>query len=359
MLSIICNKKQAINKSQETLELLASFGIKGLQNQDLTISAILSIHHYITTLGTKTPVVLLNKLFLLGIMLISISDFQIYGSVLSLLLTTAKILGKHNVFDEYLSLGDYFIDVNEKDGNIDNIKQLEISLGINFREHFSFAITTICMKGLTTEATRQVTMKFIKQLLFISNKIESHTSHSLGYITALLPFEESYQRTSYLEQLFQNDIFYHEKGERIFLYQKYLFSLVSELMMESEQITVYNILTNGFNINSNLFLEVFRDSESVTQAIRVYTEGNTEQLVDAGLALFKAMTSKRYKLSKSEGFFSKIGFSGFRKHSSFKVFTQDKKMILTCTDLIIKFLKNGGFNETLLEVENEKKEISN
>jgi hypothetical protein len=78
------------------------------------------------------------------------------------------------------------------------VKQLEQAAGVSFKEHFSFAISVLLMKGLGGEGIiRETTLALIKQLLFISNSINAETGQSLGFITALLPFDKQLQTQRY------------------------------------------------------------------------------------------------------------------------------------------------------------------
>jgi hypothetical protein len=197
----------------------------------------------------------------------------------------------------------------------------------------------------------------LRQLLKTQNKIGAHSRHSLGFITPLLPFEQRYQKSVYLEQFYQKEIFDHP--ERVFLFQKYLFTLGKELTVPEEIISVYTPLTEGFNLIPATFEDVFKDHHAMTQSIRVYTHGQTEQVSDVGLLLFKSMTQVNYTLGTKEPF-KEYGFDGFKKHINF---TNPCKT--ECTASAIKFMKtsfdnqqgNDILEEAKKELEREKAEL--
>src|SRR5690606_31444538 len=102
---------------------------------------------------------------------------------------------------------------------------------------------------------------------------------------------------SYHEQLFQQDVFQSMLGERVFLFQKYLFTLALELHLEDEIIATYTTLKVAFESLPGVFTEVFRDHTSVKQVVSVYTQGTKEKIVECGLALFKSMAKEAQKLN--------------------------------------------------------------
>jgi hypothetical protein len=103
-------------------------------------------------------------------------------------------------------------------------------------------------------------------------------------------------------------------GERVFLFQKYLFTLALELHLEDEIIAIYTTLKVAFESLPGIFTEVFRDHTSVKQVVSVYTQGTKEKIVECGLALFKSMAKEAQKLNTYEPF-KEVGFEGFRKHT--------------------------------------------
>jgi hypothetical protein len=201
------------------------------------------------------------------------------------------------------------------------------------------------MKGFTEPKPREITIKFIRLLLLLSNKMQCHTSLSLGFITALLPFEQIYQRQSFFDALFQKEIFESKDGDRVFLFQKYLFTIVKELKQPEEILAVYTALTQAFKTIPDVFVSVFKDHSSLTHAVKVYTQKSddtTEEIIDKGLALFKSMTQQHYTLSTKE-YFAEFGFEGFKKHSNFGI--KDNKDFIVQSALAVKFIK-GKFDDS-------------
>jgi len=329
-----------------TVRILEKKGSTGIQNSDLCSSILLSMIQFLDKILTHDTK-LLDNLFMWALMIIPVANIQTYNACMDLLNTLVYIMTKLNLFDGYESIGDYFNKAFEGQAEFQEFEKI---IGITFNKHYSFALSVVLMKGLVEVKTREQTLKLLRQLLKTQNKIGAHSRHSLGFITPLLPFEQRYQKSVYLEQFYQKEIFDHP--ERVFLFQKFLFTLGKELTIPEEIISVYTPLTEGFNLIPSTFEDVFKDHHAMTQTIRVYTHGQTEQVSDVGLLLFKSMTQVNYTLSTKEPF-KEYGFDGFKKHINF---TNPCKT--ECTASAIKFMKSSFDNQQGNEIlEEAKKEL--
>jgi len=345
--STVASEIESYSMISFTVRVLEKKGPNGIQNSDLCSSILLSMVQFLEKI-TQHDTGLLDSLFLTGLMLIPVSDIQCYNAIMHLLNQLIRIMTQINLFDGYEHIGEYFINSYKTE---DLLKQFEQHIGVTFEKNFSFALSTLIMKGIIEPKTRDQTLKFLRQLLKTSNKIGSHSKHSLGFITPLLSFEQRYQKQVYLEQFYKKEIF--DTPERIFLFQKYLFTLAKELTVLEEIISVYTPLTEGFNLIPLVFTDVFKDHASLTQVVKVYTAPtSSEALIDCGLSLFKSMTQGHYQLSTKEPF-TEYGFSGFKKHINFQNPLKDQ-----CTIVSIKYMKKNFDNQQGLEIlEEEKKQL--
>eukprot|EP01080_Neovahlkampfia_damariscottae_P001672 gene1672-441_t len=339
MFTAIGPPNECISILPYSIRCLEKQGAKVFHNTELCSGVMLAIYQISYRLG-KLPIETLNSLFLVGIMFIPIADSSFYISIVSMLYSIMKIMIKYSVFEDYEDIGGYFNGVI-REQNKELIDTFEKNIGLSFEKNFSFALSCLLMKGFSEPKPREITIKFIRLLLLLSNKMQCHTSLSLGFITALLPFEQIYQRQTFFEALFQKEIFESVDGDRVFFFQKYLFTIVKELKNNDEILAVYRALTEAFKSIPEVFVPVFKDHSSLTHAVKVYTqkeENTTEEIIDQGLALFKSMTQQHYTLSTKE-YFTEFGFEGFKKHSNFG--PQENKDVIKQVALSLKFIKQS------------------
>jgi hypothetical protein len=332
-------------------------GAKQKQQQDLLLSILLSLVKLSKKLNPRTDsqhLQLVEQLLFTGIVLLAITDVRIYNAVLRLLSNLFAMLYECGAFDHgYTSLSHYMNDRIRSNVLLsEQLNQFETIIGISFKEHFSFAFSTLLLKALVVESTRDQAVSLLKQLHMMQNKLQMHTRESLGYFCGLIPFDRQYSTASFLEAMFQHDVFYHEQGSIVFLYQKYLFTLVNEIKdsnqsnaNEQAMLCIYRTLNSGFTDSKirPLFSDVFKDHHSMSHVVRSYTSSENEKVIEACMTLFKSMSAdiRGTALSMKEPF-EQVGFAGFKKHRNFQVVnvTEVQKLVTPCQQLLAQILSN-------------------
>src|SRR5690606_37864877 len=86
------------------------------------------------------------------------------------------------------------------------------------KTHFSFAVATYLMKGLTENHTKTITAQMCTTLIHISGKISSSVADILGYLTALIPHNNDDIQALLGENnsLFTEDNFSHNAAPTLF-----------------------------------------------------------------------------------------------------------------------------------------------
>jgi hypothetical protein len=172
-------------------------------NNDFVLCVLLSINAFLKEIDLTENNELLevvNRMYVMSIMMLIIADQRLMLAIIDLLITILDVLYHCRCFTSYHSIGEHF---NAKFRSVDALHQFEALLGISFAEHFSFAFAILIQRALVDDQTRGAAIALVKQFLIISNKLEFPTVHSLGFITALIPFERQYNSPLYCDYLFQ------------------------------------------------------------------------------------------------------------------------------------------------------------
>lgn len=343
--SIVSTMEQSYDMIPFVLNFIGKRGVDTLAEDDLMLSVVLSINQFCTNLVVeKDRIETIRKLVLFGFLLLTVGNTKIYSAVTKMLSTVFGILFEAgDIHDGFTSLGDYFQAVfsSEFSKYRNFTKDFEETVGISFGEHFSFAFAILMMKGLSVEDStiRRASISLLKQVLSISSKLKYEPQKQLGFITALIPFDKQYNSVLYSEQLFTDKMF---TKETVFLFQKYLFTIASNVDIDSCA-SIYKTLARGFEIIPDTFADVFQDHHSMSQVIKVYTSSQDDSIIEHSLNLFKIMSNnaKSKKLQVKEPF-AEYGFKGFKDQCTFSGVKDEMKK--KCQKKTISFLVDN-FNE--------------
>ncbi|KAL9647335.1 hypothetical protein ABK040_011701 [Willaertia magna] len=347
--SIVASAEQSYDMIPFVLNFLGKRGVDTLNDDELMLSIILSICQFCDSivLLTKEKIGTIRKLTLFGLFFLTVANSRTFSAVVKLLSKTFNMLFEaQDINNDYLSIGDYFNNCYKLENkHSEFVKSYESATGLIFGEHFSFTLSLLLMKGLTASdtSTRRTTVAFIKQLVQIGSKLKYLQQSQLGFYTALIPFDKQYNSVLFSDQLFTREMFEHDKGERVFLFQKFLFLLVTEIKDYTCEAAVYKTLARGFEAISDVFEPVFQDHFSMTQVIRTYSSSQDDYIIEQSLNLFKIMSnhSKSRKLNIKEPF-ADCGFEGFKGHLTFNTVKAEVKK--KSTQLVANYLVEN-FNE--------------
>ncbi|KAL0477265.1 Ras GTPase activating protein [Acrasis kona] len=285
---------------------------------------------------------MMDKLYLISILTLQIVNHKEMHVAIDLIIVLLDNMYQCRAFDPYRSLAHHFHSKysSVQDAGDDVVQQFEAAVGLSFTQHFSFVIAILVQRALVMTETRSSAIALVKQFLVISNKMEYSTSDSLGFITALIPFERQYNTTLYCEYLFQKAHFEHERGELAFLFQKYLFHIVSDLVTNVEKLNVYKTIQRGLELLRSHFNEVFKDYHSLTHVVKVYTSAD-ESVVEAALSLFKTMSNGMGSSSKSLNMvepFEDCKMKGFRQYNRFDKVDKDVQVKTKVSRIIVDYI---------------------
>jgi len=325
------------------------------QQQDLLLSIVLTLGRFVQKLKPSTDaqqLQLTESLFLTGLVLLAIVDARIYNAVLRTMGFIVSSLHDCGVLDKYENLSEYMNDRLRGTANplcSGVLEEFEQVTGISFKEHFSFAMSILLMKALVGESTRDDAAALLKQFHMLQNKLHWHPRESLGYFCGLIAFDRQYSTNSFCDFMYQREVFEHPNGIRVFLFQKYLFTLVTEINTasannEQAMLCIYKTLNKGFDSKIRaLFTDVFKDHHSMSHVVRTYTSSENDKIIEACMNLFKSMSNeiRGTALSMKEPF-QECGFGGFKKHRTFKVVNSGeelKSVVIPTQNLLCKLLR--------------------
>jgi hypothetical protein len=349
--------KQMISYS---LDFLAQQGagafIQTSSGNDFVLAVLLSINSFLKEIELSEGNELLevvNKMYFMSVMMLIVADQRLMLSNIELLITILDVMYNCNCFEGYHSIGEHF---NAKFRSMEALTQFEQLVGVSFKEHFSFAIVVLIMRALVDEKTRVPALALVKQFLIISNKLEFATINSIGFITALIPFERQYNSPLYCDYLFQAVHFVHPKGEISFLFHKTLFTIVSELTAESEKLAIYKTIQRGLETLKTQFVDVFKDYHSLTHVVKVYTSAD-DNVVEAALSLFKTMSNGMSSSAmNTKEPFEECNFKGFRSYTKFDKVSSE--VTLKATKILVDYILKNFSTGIVLKVQPKKQPTS-
>jgi hypothetical protein len=129
-----------------------SYTTKG-QSIDLPVAVLLCLGQYCYKMDPDDPI--LRQIFLIPIMMAAASDPVLFGAVVHLLDCVLSAVTASRAFKECGSIEDYFNKYCRDQNNDPIVQKFEKMIGISFKTHFSFALSSLFMKGLTMSETKE------------------------------------------------------------------------------------------------------------------------------------------------------------------------------------------------------------
>jgi neurofibromin 1 len=309
------------------------------QSLDLPVSALLCLGQYCLKMDPDDPV--LRQIFLIPIMLSAGSDPVLFSAVVHLFDCVLSAIAPSKAFRECGGLEEYF---NRycRDSNTDPlVTKFEKMTGISFKTHFSFALSTLFMKGLTASETKERTAQICTTLINVVSKINNNVNEILGYITALIPYnyESLTQLLGENFTLFTEETFAHPNSALLFT--RYLLTIVENVEFDQYREHIYGVLSEAFRKIPSVFEGIYPDV--MAKVIEVYKTAASARIVEVSLSLINAMMMETDRSFHSEGFkedrLKNIQFAGMVKAGSFKHVTE-KSSQEVCS-LSLEYIKNN------------------
>jgi hypothetical protein len=115
------------------------------------------------------------------------------------------------------------------------------------------------------------------------------------------------------------------------------------LTAESEKLSIYKTIQRGLEMLRSHFVEIFKDYNSLTHIVKVYTSAD-DNVVEAALSLFKTMSNGMNSSTMvMKEPFEECGFKGFRNYTKFDKVSSETKLKATkiVVDYILKNFSTG------------------
>ncbi|KAI9475616.1 MAG: hypothetical protein EXX96DRAFT_506141 [Benjaminiella poitrasii] len=171
---------------QILVALRGALAIFNESDPNLVLSIMMCLKNIVESLPSDSRYLL--PLFWIAIALVEINNGPTFSMAVGLLLSILRALDA----DEYFT-GDRVVDIllAAREPIADVAKKLDQLCGVNFESHFSFAISSIFLKGLRYNNAREVIFHGLTTFLDIECKhadnLNLFDSQTLGYLAGLLP----------------------------------------------------------------------------------------------------------------------------------------------------------------------------
>lgn len=343
------------NVIETTQQLLSKNAVNGLQSPLFSSSFLLAAADVMPRLEYNNVKKDVNvrtcfELLVFAILMLPLADSQanccVFQASATLLTSIFTVLHNCDIFNDYKSIGHFFASMCEKFNLTDVIDNFEQVNGVSFKEHFSFALAFLMMKGLTNSTTRENTTALFKKLIAISVKQRFLTEYSLGFIASLVPFEHVYTSSHYMQQLFRKEVFKNPRNETAFLFQRFLFIILEdETVPENSKIAVYAALLFAFEKMHDVYSKL---PITMNQVLKVFTQNSSDSIVKCALTLINYMTATNYNMDINSLGAKEIdfvpGFFGVKEQASFAKAKQDKQFVSIAVKFLVKVVQLRAAN---------------
>lgn len=171
---------------QVLVALRGALAIFNESDPNLVLSITMCLKNIVGSLPSDSRYLL--PLFWVAIALIEINNGPTFTTSVELLLAILRALDA----DEYFA-DDHVVDIllTAREPMADVARELDNLCGVNFDSHFSFAISSIFLKGLRYNNARETVFQGLTTFLDIERKHSGNSgivdSQKLGYLAGLLP----------------------------------------------------------------------------------------------------------------------------------------------------------------------------
>lgn len=344
----------ALSRAHEAEEML-SFSFNALKTSlesysplgdvDLPVAVLLSLGQFAVKLAPISTI--FYRMFALPLMLLPAADEKLFPAVVHLFECVLHGLETCPTFRDATSVEHFWQrHVMHDESTKQLVERLEHATGISFQTSFSFAISCLLMKGITSSVTKTATLQLLNSLHNLSMRISNTgTQDYLGYLTALVPFNttEGFQhlRDSVLgvnKPLFVPENF--RTPESAVLFTRYLLTVVNNIELENERVVIYEVLQHAFQSLPDVFRPLFK--QVLGKVITVYNGAQSSKVAEVALALIKTIMADPSSVESSASTTTAAPdvpeFCGMANIGSFKVLPEAVKK--ECTAVSLNFLTN-------------------
>eukprot|EP00761_Pharyngomonas_kirbyi_P013822 gb/GECH01013851.1/.p1 GENE.gb/GECH01013851.1/~~gb/GECH01013851.1/.p1 ORF type:complete len:2593 (+),score=587.89 gb/GECH01013851.1/:1-7779(+) len=304
---------------------------------DLPVSVLLCVSQFVLKMTTAAE--LFDRLIVVPLMLLPASDTRIFTAVVHLLQCTLRALERSPNFHQCASIEHYF-NRFVRDGKLEPIvERLEAITGISFNTNFPFAVASFLMKGLTYSDTLTATLSVLTTFANVSEKINTSTNESLGFISGMLPFytKDGFQHIKDAVEGYHNPLFVEEnftRSENALLFVRFLRSVESSIDLENERVAIYTVLQHACHSLPQVFEPYY--GHVVSRAITVYNEAQSTKIAEVTLGLINGMMAEGPVAPESKDELKNLEFDGIDSIGSFR--STPEGMRKDCMKLAIEFM---------------------
>jgi len=344
-------------EAQDTLSfvmdcLIDSFTSYSPYRNELPVASLLCLGQFCYKLPLDHAV--FKRILVIPITLLAIADPVLFPVVVNVLDCAITAISNSKAFNECTSLEDYFNKYCRDEKTDPIITKFEKLTGISFRTHFSFAISTLLIKGLTMNQTKECAARICSSLINVCTKVSTNMADILGFVCALIPY--NYEQIKSIlgdnYNLFTEDNFSHPYSALLFT--RYLLTVVQNVELDSDKILIYSILKDAFKKVPEVFEPIYPDV--MPRVIQVYNQATNPRIAEVSLALINTMmgdsdesfTFSSTGVDETKDKLKDIFFTGINRAGSFKTINEQTRT--ECLTLVLEFIKNcfdntGGYRK--------------
>jgi len=315
-----------VNHVKESLPFVLNQLCQGVQSYrsdkpEAPVSAILCLSQMSSKLDADDETH--SQLLLLSLVICTSCDQPLVLAALHMFDTALDRISISKLFKESSSLENYFKKALGNENFERHVARLESLSQISFNTHFSFAIATFLMKGITFPVTKVATTKLLLKLIAVSKMLNQSNKDLLGYFTALIPYDydEVLKILGKGETMFTEEIFESKVAPLLFI--KYLlvtFQVLQDSEKESKKLSIFYVLIEAFRKLPGVFQPVYY--EAMLRAVQFYSTCTSAKMADVILELIDVMMlAPDFALKKDDPntFLKEICFTGITRAGNFKV----------------------------------------
>merc|ERR1711862_31336 len=218
-----------------------------------------------------------KSFFWLAISLIQIHDINIFQASLPLLDNVIKTLDETGHFQSS-GMNSFCMEARKGARLEPLLDKFDNMTGVNFDTSFSFAISTLMLKGLKSPTVKTSTVKVLSTFLRICN--ENNGSSVLGYFSGLLPIKgdddvelmgllRHYSNSN--DTIICNKTMVPDKSHCNLLFY-FLATILKNSELEHEQQVIYKIFLEGIYYMPDVFPIVFDQIKEKISQVLAYSQ---------------------------------------------------------------------------------------
>eukprot|EP01133_Synstelium_polycarpum_P010706 gene10706-12452_t len=253
-------------------------------NRPLILAALICLSRVADHMPSDSQ--LIQPLFWVATSFSHLSDAEIFAASTNLMHEVLKTMERRNILPTDISLSRTLLQARKPFEAA--LSRLDTTFRINFSNNFSFALSSLLIKGLYCKSSinRLETEKLLRTLIRITGNTSSRPSDTLGYITCLIPIDRANTPTGSNNPILDASSI-PDVTDAIMLFTLLSSILNSSNVTSAEQTVIFEALAEGIKLSPQAFVVTY--SSLVSKISTVIVESNVEKLVRCCLAVTEQM----------------------------------------------------------------------